>query len=94
MAGLGLVEGVVHAEVLAQEQAFLVGHLQHLVEEFNHRVAFNQALAVLGEDGGNLHGVVHGQANEPAKQQVVLGLRHELALRADAVEHLQQHGAQ
>ena len=25
-----------------------------------------------------LHGIVHGQADEPAKQQVVLGLLHEL----------------
>ena len=53
-----------------------------------------QAFTFLGENGGYPHGIVHGQANEPAKQKVVLGLLQELALRADAVEHLQEHGAQ
>ena len=38
--------------------------------------------------------IVHGQADEPAKQQVVLGLLHQLALRAHAVEQLNEHGAQ
>ena len=38
--------------------------------------------------------VVHGQADEPAKQQVVLGLLHQQTFRADAVKDLQKHGAQ
>ena len=45
-------------------------------------------------DSGHPDRIVHGQANEPAKQKVVLGLLHELALRAHAVEHLDEHGAQ
>lgn len=90
----GLDEGAVYAEVLAREQAFALGLRQHLIEQLDHRVVRDQAFAVLAEDGGHPHGVVHGQADEPAKQQVVLGLLHELALRAHAVEHLQQHGAQ
>ena len=55
---------------------------------------FNQAFAVLGEDRGYPDGIVHGQANEPAKQEVVLSLLHELALRAHAVEDLKEHGTQ
>ena len=55
---------------------------------------FNQAFTVLGKDRWYPDCVVHGQAYEPAKQQVVLGLLHEQAFRADAVEDLQEHGAQ
>ena len=58
------------------------------------RVMRYQALTVLGEYGGHPDGIVHGKAFEPAEQQVVLGLLHELALGAHAVKHLQQHGAQ
>jgi len=54
----------------------------------------NQALTVLGEDRRHPDPVVHGQADEPAKQQVVLGLFHQQAFRANAVEDLQEHGAQ
>ena len=54
----------------------------------------NQALTVLGEDRWHPGRVVHGQADEPAKQQVVLGLLHQQAFRANAVEDLQEHGAQ
>lgn len=78
--------------MLTREPLVLVGNGQHFVEEFNDGVVCNQALAVLGEYGGHPDGVVHGQADEPAKQQVVLGLFHEHAFGADAVEDLQQHG--
>ncbi|MNT01458.1 hypothetical protein D3C72_1359240 [compost metagenome] len=54
----------------------------------------DQPFAVLGEDRGHPNWVVHRQPDEPAKQQVVLRLLHELALGANAVEHLQQHGPQ
>ena len=49
---------------------------------------------VPGEDRRNPHGIVHRQPDKPAEQQVVLDLLHQLALRADVVQHLQQHGAQ
>ncbi len=53
-----------------------------------------QALAVFREHRGHPHRILHGQADEPAVQQVVLHLLHKLAFRAHAVEHLEQHGAQ
>ena len=40
----------------------------------------------------SLAGVLDGQADEPAEQQVVLDLLDELPLAAHAVQHLQQHG--
>ncbi len=35
-----------------------------------------------------------GKDVEPAIEQAVLRLLHQLALRSDAVKHLQQHGTQ
>src|SRR6187200_1298758 len=40
------------------------------------------------------HGIVDAEPDEPAKQQVVIDLLHQLALRADGVEGLQKRGAQ
>jgi len=71
-----LHQGAVHAEALAREPVVLAGNGQHFVEEFDDRVMRDQALAIPGEDGGNPDGVANGQANEPAKQQLVLGLLH------------------
>ena len=66
--------------MFAREQLLFLGLLHDLVEELDDRIVLDQALAVLAEDGGHPDRIVHGQANEPAKQQVVLGLLHELAL--------------
>ena len=41
-----------------------------------------------------LRGVVHAQAHEPAEEQVVIGLFHELTLAADRVEHLEEQRTQ
>ncbi len=38
--------------------------------------------------------VVHGQAHEPAKQEVVVELLHEQTLAADGVEHLEEQSPQ
>lgn len=62
--GPGLDEGAVHAEAL--------GLLQHQIEEFDDDgIVLDQTLAVLGEHGEHPHGVVHGEADEPAKQQII-----------------------
>ena len=70
----GLDEGAVHAEVFAREPVVLVGHFEHMVEQLNDRVMRDQAFAVLGKYCGHPDGIIHGQPDEPAKQQVVLGL--------------------
>ena len=62
------------------------------VEEFDDDIVLDHPVAVLGEDRVVPHGVFDGQADEPAKQQVVVDLLDELSLAAHAVEYLQQHG--
>jgi len=43
---------------LAREQPFVLGLLQHPIEELDNGVVLDQTLAVLGEDGGHPHGIV------------------------------------
>jgi hypothetical protein len=43
---------------------------------------------------GTHTGLVDSEPNEPAVQQIVVQLLHQLPLRADRVEHLQQKRAQ
>ena len=93
VAGPGLDERAVDAEVLTRQQSTLVGHFHGSIEEFGDRVVLDEAVAVLAEDRVVPHSVLDGQADEPAKQQVVLDLLDELPLAAHAVEHLQQHRA-
>ena len=86
--GPGLDQRAVHAEVLATEPVVLIGNRKHLVEQCDHRVMLNQALAVLGKHRRHPNRVIHRQADEPTKQQVVLRLLHQQALRTNAVEGL------
>ncbi len=87
-------EASIPSEVLAREQILLLGEGHHFVEEFDDCMVFDQSLAILREDRGHPHLVIHCQADEPAKKQVILNLLHQLPLRADAVEDLDQHGSQ
>jgi hypothetical protein len=57
-------------------------------------VAGKQPVAVLAERARVPHGRVHGQAHEPAEQQVVVELLHQLRLGADRIERLQQERPQ
>jgi len=66
---------------------------QHFVAEGNDGVVSHQAFAVICECRGYPRRVVHGQADEPAKQRVVLGPLHQHALGTGAVEDLLKHGA-
>ncbi len=88
-----LDESDVQAEVFVQEQVLFSGHLQHLVEEFNHCIAMGQAFALLCQDRGHANGIIDGRVSERAEQHVELGLLHELTLGANAVEDLQEHVA-
>lgn len=91
VAGPGLDEGAVHTEVLAREQPPPLGHLHRRVEQLRDRIVLDQPVTVLAEDRVVPDGVLDGQTDKPAKQQVVLDLLHQLPLAANAVEHLQQH---
>src|SRR3954451_9374945 len=57
-------------------------------------VTFQQSVAVLGEHRHVPHRRLDRQADEPAKQDVVAQLLHQLPLRADREERLQQQGPQ
>ena len=52
----------------------MLGLLQHQIKQLDDRVVLDQTFTILGKYGGQPHGIIHGQANEPAKQKVVLGL--------------------
>ena len=62
--------------------------------ELREHIAVLQPVAVLGEGGRVPDRIVRRQSHEPAIQKIVIQLLHQLAFRADAVEHLQQQGAQ
>jgi hypothetical protein len=89
-----LEECAVDREVLVGQQAPTPRLLHDVLEERTGDVAGEQALAILREGGWCPHRVVHRQAHEPAKQQVVLQLLDQHPLATNRVEHLQQQRAQ
>jgi hypothetical protein len=93
-AGPRLDQRAVNGEVLVREQVPLprLGH--HPIEKGARHLLAEQALPVLREHRGIPDRVVHLQAHEPAIQQVVVELFHQLPLAPDRVQHLQQQGAQ
>ena len=62
--------------------------------ELREHIAVLQPLPILGEGGRVPDRIVRRQPDEPAIQKIVVQLFHQLAFRADAVEDLQQQGAQ
>ena len=92
--GGGLHQGAVQAEVLPGKELAGLGLLSDLQEEGLGHLALKEALPVLGEGGGVPDGFVQIEAHEPAKEQVVLQVFAELALRRDGVEHLDEKSAQ
>ncbi len=57
-------------------------------------VSGKQAVAVLGEHRSYPHRIVNAQAHEPAEQEIVLHLLHQLPLAADRVQQLNHERAQ
>ena len=94
VAGPGLDQGAVHREVLGGKQLAGPGLRQHLLEEGLGDLAFQQAIAVLGEHGHVPHRIVDVQIHEPTEEQVVLELLHQLPLGANRVKRLQQQRPQ
>jgi hypothetical protein len=68
--------------------------IEHRGHEFTGDVAIEQPVAVFAEYGGVLHLIVDREADEPAEQQIVIELLHQLPLRADRKESLQQERTQ
>jgi hypothetical protein len=65
---------VAYPQVLARQQATLSGLRDDLLQEGGGYLAVEQTLAILGEDRGIPHRVIHVQADEPAEEQVVVQL--------------------
>jgi hypothetical protein len=80
--------------MLVRQQRLHLRMIEQPRHELLKHLAGLQAFAVLGERRWIPHQIVRRQADEPAKQQVVVQLLHQLPLRADAIQHLDQQGAQ
>ena len=68
--------------------------VQKLGEKLARNLRFQQPVAVLREHGRHPHRLIDAEADEPAVEQVVVQLLHQLRLRADRVERLQQQRPQ
>ena len=94
MAGPGLQERPVHGKVLGRDEVRCARLGQNRREKGLGDVALEQPVPVLGKHGRIPDGIVHGQPNEPAEQEVVVQLLHELPLTPNAVELLQEQRAE
>ena len=90
----GLDQRAVHREMLGREQRLDLRIGQDRRQEPAGDVAFQQPIAVLGEHRHVPHRRVHRQPDEPAEQHVVGDLLHQLPLRADREQRLQQQRPQ
>ena len=86
----GLNEGAVHGEMVVRQQSGLGGLLLDAPEKGRGQVRTEKALPILGEDGMVPDLVVHGQANKPAKQEILIQLLHQESFAADGVKDLEQ----
>src|SRR5215469_13441585 len=80
--------------MLIRQQRLYLGVVQQLGHELVEHIATLQPLAVLGKRRGVPDEIVRCQTNEPAIQQIVFQLLHQLTFRADAIEDLKQQRAQ
>ena len=87
-------QGAIDREMLVREQRPNLGLAQHRLEELRRDLARKEPVAVLGEHRHVPDRRVDRQANEPAEQQVVVELLHQLALRAHRIEGLEQQRPQ
>ena len=63
-------------------------------QELAGDIGVQEPVAVLRKHGWHPHRIVNAKPHEPAEQEIVLHLLHELALRADREQDLDQSGAQ
>jgi hypothetical protein len=80
----------VDGEVFLRQQLVPLGLPEHRLEEALSDVACHEPLPILRKHGHVPRRGIELEAHEPAEQQVVIQLLHELALAADRVEHLEQ----
>src|SRR6266487_1747083 len=84
----------IHRKMLVRQQRLDLRVVEKLGHEFGKHLAVLQSVAVLREGGRVPDRVVGRKPHEPAIQEIVVQLLHQLAFRPDAVEHLEQQRAQ
>lgn len=94
VTGPGFEERPVHGEMFVRQELMLVRQAQHRAEERLRDVPREQAIAVLGEDRRHPNRIVRREPDEPAVEQIVIQLLHELPLAPNGVEYLQQERAE
>src|SRR5437764_1331997 len=77
-------------KVLVREQGLHARMLDQLGHELLEHVAVLKPVPVLGEDRWVPDRIIWRQTRKPAEEKIVIELLHELTLRTDAVEHLQE----
>jgi len=90
----GVDQRAIHREVLVGSQLLPLGERQDLAEKLPHDGFRKQPFPVLGEGRRRPHAIIHGEADEPAVQEVVLDVLHQLPFGADGKEHLDEAGPQ
>src|SRR4030081_1335933 len=90
----GLDQSPIHRKMLVRQKRLHLRVIQKLRHELLKYLAVLQSIPVLGESRRVPHRVVRRKPGEPAIQKIIVELFHQLAFRADAVEHLEQQGAQ
>ncbi len=89
MAGPCLDQRAIDGEMLVRQQRPDILVLQQCLHEPSEQIALLQTLAVLCKRGGVPHAIVRCKPNEPAVQQVVVQLLHQLPFTPDAIQHLE-----
>src|ERR1700720_1667711 len=90
----GLDQSPIHRKMLVRQKRLHLRVIQKLRHELLKHLAVLQSIPVLGESRRVPHRVVRRKPGEPAIQKIIVELFHQLAFRADAVENLEQQGAQ
>ncbi len=94
LGGPGFDQGAVHRKMLVRQQRLHLRVVQKLRHELLEHLALLQTLAVLGEGRRIPHRIIRGEPHKPAIEQVIIQLLHQLPLRPDAIENLDQQRAQ
>lgn len=92
--GPGFDEGTVNGKVLAGQKALAFRLGQYPGQELSGNLGTDQPFAVLGKAGMVPDLLFQAHAEEPAEQEVVVDLFHQLPVAADGIENHQQLGLQ
>ena len=94
LTGPRLRQRPVDSEMLDRLRALTVGEDQDGLTEGGCNVPVEQPVQILRKGRRRLHRIIQAQTDEPAEQQVVVQLLHQLPLTSDRVQRLEQEGTQ